>query len=90
MTRVNIHEGIIASGDQFISSEKQKQDILSVEPNTLVVEMEGGALGQVCHEIGMKYCVVRVVSDGGDSSAFFDYQKFDTLLAGKILFGVFE
>src|SRR5690554_1023144 len=42
-----VHQGLIVSGDQFISSREQKQEILDFFPDAICVEMEGAAIAQV-------------------------------------------
>lgn len=54
--------GIIVSGDQFIASE---HDVTRLRHtfNAMAVEMEGGAVGQVCHDANIPYVNVRAISD---------------------------
>ena len=50
ITQPKLYIGDIASGDQFFSSNKQKQNLCSQLPDVLCVEMEGAAVAQVCFE----------------------------------------
>lgn len=38
----------------------------------------------------MDYCIVRVISDAGDSDASMDYDKFCDKLAGVVCFGILK
>jgi len=66
----------IASGDQFISSEKRVQDLRSRLPDVACVEMEGAAVAQVCTEFGVPFSVVRTISDSANEQAGIDFPKF--------------
>ncbi|CAL6012337.1 5'-methylthioadenosine_nucleosidase / S-adenosylhomocysteine nucleosidase [Hexamita inflata] len=90
ITSQKVVSGIIASGDQFVSSPEMKNAILEFTPEAMCCEMEGAAVAQACFELKMDYCVVRVVSDSGDGSAFVDYEKFCDKLAGVVCFGVLK
>ena len=68
--------GIIASGDQFVSGADAANVILTDQPETLVVEMEGAAVAQVCHEYAIPFVVIRTVSDRANDSAHIDFPKF--------------
>ncbi|MCE0495558.1 5'-methylthioadenosine/adenosylhomocysteine nucleosidase [Vibrio salinus] len=69
-----VHEGIIASGDQFIAS-KQKVSDIHKEFNAMAVEMEGAALGQVAQKFKIPYIVIRTISDKADGSAEVTYSE---------------
>lgn len=86
---LNVHykTGIIASGDRFISSKKDKKIIEKVF-GAIAVEMEGAATGQVCYINNVKFCVVRAMSDAADDSAIETYgnmKNHSADLATKIL-----
>ncbi|MCR5210038.1 MAG: 5'-methylthioadenosine/adenosylhomocysteine nucleosidase [Lachnospiraceae bacterium] len=68
-------EGIIASGDQFISSAEKKSFITS-EFDALACEMEGAAIAQVCVANGVKFGVIRAISDSADESSHMDFGEF--------------
>jgi adenosylhomocysteine nucleosidase len=73
--------GSIASGDQFISCEKQAKEILSEQSDTLAVEMEGAAVAQVCHDYSVPFVIVRTISDTANHSAHIDFASFLNELA---------
>ena len=67
---------MIVSGDQFIGS-KEQIDKISAHFDAKAVEMEGGAIGQVCTmNGGVRFAVVRAISDGGDEEANMNYPQF--------------
>ena len=68
--------GAIASGDQFISSEAAVEDLRQRLPDVVCVEMEGGAVAQVCTEFGLPFSVVRTISDAANEQAGIDFPKF--------------
>jgi adenosylhomocysteine nucleosidase len=70
------HVGIIASGDTFVCSSEEREGLVRAIPDLLCVEMEGGAVSQVCLEYGIPFVVCRIVSDAADSDARMDFQAF--------------
>lgn len=67
--------GIVATGDQFVATEKQRQFIKDTF-NGAACEMEGGAIGHVCYVNGVPFGIIRAISDGGDGDAAMDYPTF--------------
>jgi 5'-methylthioadenosine/S-adenosylhomocysteine nucleosidase len=70
-----ISEGIIVTGDSFISSSVRR-DELRGELKASVVEMEGAAVAQVCARFGVPLIVIRSVTDRADGQAMPSYQRF--------------
>jgi len=68
--------GIIGSGDQFISSLEQSENILIEKPETLAVEMEGAAVAQVCYDHNIPFIVIRTISDQANHKAHLDFPAF--------------
>jgi len=75
--------GDIASGDQFFSSDKQKQYLKSQLPNVLCVEMEGAAVAQVCFEYDIPFSIIRAISDTADNHSHIDFQSFINKVSSK-------
>jgi len=75
--------GDIASGDQFFSTNKQKQNLKAQLPNVLCVEMEGAAVAQVCYEYEIPFCIIRTISDVADETAHIDFPSFIKKISSK-------
>ena len=72
----HVHRGLIVSGDRFVATQGEADELRAVLPAALAVEMEGAALAQVCHDFGVPFAVVRTVSDRADDSAHVDFNQF--------------
>jgi adenosylhomocysteine nucleosidase len=72
---VQVHAGLIATGDQFVKDE-QRHAIIADFPDALCVEMEGGAIAQVCLLNEVPFVIVRIVSDTADGDAPADFFRF--------------
>lgn len=59
----NVRRGLIASGDLFVSTPRELEAVLAVQPEALAVDMESGAIAQVCFMRGVPFLAIRVVSD---------------------------
>lgn len=55
--------GLIASGDLFVSTPEELRAVLEVRPQAVAVDMESGAIAQVCCMKNIPFAAVRVVSD---------------------------
>lgn len=73
---VVVKQGVIASGDQFVSKEEQRKHIIENFPMALCVEMEGAAIGHVCLQNDIPFCIIRSMSDTADGSSGTDFEKF--------------
>ncbi len=72
---IELKEGIIATGDQFIADSSKKEWIKKVF-NADAIEMEGAAVGVVCDAFDVPFFVLRAISDAADMDAGFDFDKF--------------
>lgn len=61
--REDIHKGLICSGDQFIDKMEDVNRIKGNFPDALAVDMESGAIAQVCHLCKVPFLALRVISD---------------------------
>ncbi|MBQ8556328.1 MAG: 5'-methylthioadenosine/adenosylhomocysteine nucleosidase [Clostridia bacterium] len=77
---VRVHEGVIATGDQFIHSGDVRSRINSLF-HAKAVEMEGGAVAQACYMHGVPCGVLRSISDQADGRSDMDYPTFTRLAA---------
>ncbi|NMB02900.1 MAG: 5'-methylthioadenosine/adenosylhomocysteine nucleosidase [Firmicutes bacterium] len=73
---IRVHQGLIVSGDQFISSQEQKQEILRFFPEAFCAEMEGAAIAQVACVNGTDHLIVRAISDLADNTAPDDFDQY--------------
>ena len=81
-------EGLICSGDQFITDRSQLDAIKQRYPEGLAVDMESGALSQVCYLYGVPFLSFRIISDTPGAENHFDqYQNFWGTMADRS-FGV--
>jgi adenosylhomocysteine nucleosidase len=74
--RAVLHQGLVVSGDQFVSSQAHSTELRTLLPEALAVEMEGAAVAQVCADFGARFAVLRVISDRADDSAHIDFPRF--------------
>ena len=71
-----IHQGLVLSGDRFVATHSESDQLRALLPDALAVEMEGAAVAQVCHDFGRPFAVVRTISDRADAAAHGDFQRF--------------
>ncbi len=67
--------GTIATGDQFIASSEKREE-LERDFSAIAAEMEGGAIGHVCYVNGVKFAVLRAISDSANEASVSDYPTF--------------
>lgn len=77
-----IMKGRIASGDQFVCSQEQKNRIRS-NVKGVCVEMEGAAIAQACYLNKIPFVIVRSISDNADSNVETDYYTFLKMAASR-------
>ena len=75
-TDIQVFEGRIASGDQFVCDQDVKNQIVS-DFSAYATEMEGAAIGQAAYLNEIPFLVVRAISDKADGSAQMDYSEFE-------------
>ena len=71
----SIRPGLIASGDRFIEKPDEIAAIKKLYPDALAVDMESGALAQVCHIYEAPFISFRIISDSGDGASYDDFWK---------------
>jgi adenosylhomocysteine nucleosidase len=74
--RARVHQGLIVSGDRFVSSRAESDALRALLPDALAVEMEGAAVAQTCADFGRPFGVVRTISDRADDTAHVDFARF--------------
>jgi adenosylhomocysteine nucleosidase len=67
--------GTVLSGDQYLNCETTRERLLR-ELSGQAIEMEGGAVAQVCEAFGIPWLVVRALSDLAGGNALFDFTAF--------------
>jgi adenosylhomocysteine nucleosidase len=76
----HVHQGLIASGDQFVASAEVASQLLdglqAAGFSPLAVEMEGAAIAQVCRDYKVPFAAVRTISDRADAHAHVDFSAF--------------
>lgn len=84
---VCLHQGLIASGDRFVSAAAEQQRLLhglaAQQLHPLAVEMEGAAVAQACADYGVPFVAVRTISDRADGDAHVDFPQFVASVASR-------
>ena len=66
--------GVMATGEQFISGQAQIDRLLADFPSVVAVDMESASVAQVCARLKLPYACIKIVSDGGDENAYYDFK----------------
>lgn len=74
--------GTVLSGDQFLHCEDTRGR-LHREFGGLAIEMEGGALAQVCESFAIPWLVIRALSDLAGRDSRFDFTAFAAEVAAS-------
>jgi len=90
ITTPKIHKGLIASGDQFISSNDKLQELQNALPSLLAVEMEGAAVAQVAYEYDLPFIVIRIISDKANDDSLIDFPRFIEKVASHFTAGIIK
>ena len=72
----NIYEGLIATGDKFISNKKDIENISKEMEDLYAVEMEGASVAQVAKQEKIPFQIIRVISDEANANSSEDFSKF--------------
>ena len=78
----HVIRGRVASGDQFICSQEQKDRIIGVT-GAMCTEMEGAGIAQAAYRNGLPFVILRAISDKADHSAEMDYPTFERIAAHR-------
>lgn len=79
---IYVQRGIIASGDQFISTQEQRNKII-YNFGAIAAEMEGASIGHVCTMNKVPFAVLRAISDGANDSSPVDFETFAKMAAAN-------
>jgi adenosylhomocysteine/aminodeoxyfutalosine nucleosidase len=72
---IELKEGIIATGDQFVADPRRKEWIGKTF-GAIALEMEGAAVAVVCDAFDVPFFILRSISDAADMDAGFDFERF--------------
>jgi len=72
---VDLYEGTIATGDQFVASQERKNWIANTF-NADALEMEGASVACVCQNFNIPCFVLRAISDTANGGAVEDFDAF--------------
>lgn len=73
--------GTVVTGDCFVATKQQRDDIFAEYPDALCTEMEGAAIAHVCHINQVPFVIIRAVSDFAADEKIFD--RFASVAAEK-------
>jgi adenosylhomocysteine nucleosidase len=90
LPNAQVHQGLIASGDRFVSQTVESQALQRELPDALAVEMECAAMAQVCHDYGVPLAAVRTISDRADDTAHVDFPRFIQSIASRYSVAVLD
>ena len=79
---VKVYEGRVCSGDQFIHSKEQKDEIIE-NFGGMCCEMEGAAVAQACYLNSTPFVIIRAVSDKVDETDAVEYAEFESVAAAR-------
>lgn len=77
---INVMEGRVVSGDQFISSKEVKDHLINDFQGDCA-EMEGAAIAHGAYLNQIPFVIIRAISDKADDSAEMDYPTFEKAAA---------
>ena len=81
---VTVKSGRVLSGDSFVADPAAVAR-LRADFGGSCVEMEGAAVAQACSRAGLRFVVIRSISDSADGSAKPDFREFTELAARNSL-----
>lgn len=72
----HVKGGLICSGDKFISERKELDIIKEHFPDGLAVDMESGAIAQVCYLYKVPFLSFRIISDTPNKESRERFQEY--------------
>ena len=76
-TPLNIHSGLIVTGDWFVDTKEKMREIISHFPEAKAVDMESCAIAQTCYLNHVPFISFRIISDiplrDTDASQYHDF-----------------
>lgn len=77
-----ISYGMILTGDQYLHCERTRGRLYN-EFGARAIEMEGGALAQVCESFAIPWLVIRALSDLAGCNSGLDFNRFVSEVANR-------
>ncbi len=77
---IQVIEGRVCTGDQFIAAKEQKDKITSNFGGDCC-EMESGVIAQTCYLNHVPFVIIRAIADKADSSETPDFHEFEAQTA---------
>lgn len=89
--RPRVFEGRILTGDQFIA-DRARAHKLGSDFDGLAIEMEGGAVAQVCAWNGVPFVILRSISDSGDGDldVYWDFRSVSAHNSARVVRGLLD
>ncbi len=72
---IELKDGTIVTGDQFVCDPKRKEWIADSFDAT-ALEMEGASVAVVCNALEVPFFILRAISDAADTDASFSFDEF--------------
>ncbi|MBQ9578677.1 MAG: 5'-methylthioadenosine/adenosylhomocysteine nucleosidase [Ottowia sp.] len=85
-----VHEGLVLTGDRFVSGSEERAALKAALPDALAAEMEGAAIAQVCSGFALPFAALRIISDKADASALLDFNRFLESVASRRIHAVLD
>lgn len=73
---INGGSGLVVSGDSFIDSDEEKDNIYGHFPDAMCVDMESSSIAQTCHQFNTPFVIIRSMSDSANDAADMNYEEF--------------
>lgn len=73
--------GLIATGEAFVSDADVANGIKRRFPGVVAVDMECGAVAQVCARMRVPFAAIKIIADGCDAGDYFDFKNSASKLA---------
>ena len=72
---IDLKDGIIVTGDQFVCDEERKSWIAKTF-GASALEMEGAGVAVTCNALNVPFFILRAISDAADMDASFSFDEF--------------
>jgi adenosylhomocysteine nucleosidase len=76
LNNVKVKTGLVCSGDSFVGSDEAADKIKANFSDMKAVEMEGAAIGQVCHLMNTPFVVIRSLSDIAGKTSTMSFEAY--------------